>query len=174
MLARPLTKVSDIEEKVEEKFHVSWYIIAYKLIYGFFEFILGLGIAFFGHNAYTLYRNFQSQELLEDPHDLIAKMLNNIVPYLFNHHGYLVFLLILFGTVKIAGAVGLIYKKHWGIDLLLGLTFILLPFQFFNFVFHRSILDLYYIIIGIFIAFYLTNYKPWEYTKKFIQKIKKS
>lgn len=173
MPANQPTKIVNFEKKLEAEFHVSWYIIAYKLIYGFFELVLGIGIAIFGKSAYKLYYNFQAQELIEDPHDLIARTLNKIVPYLFNHHGYIIFLLVLLGTVKIVGAIGLIYKKHWGIDLLLGLTVLLLPFQFYNLIFHHSLIDLYYIVIGIFIAFYLTNYKPWEYTSRRLREMKK-
>ena len=149
------------------------YIVAYKFIFGLVEFLLGSGIIIFGKTFYRLYLNFQSQELLEDPHDLIAGIGRSVVPYIFNHQTYIVFFLLLLGAVKIIGAIGLIYKKPWGVDLLLGLTLVLLPFQLYNVIFHRSLIDLFYLLVGIFIAFYLTNYKPWEYTSRRLREIKK-
>jgi len=151
----------------------TFFIIAYKLIFGLFETILGLGIIIFGKKYYQLYLSFQSQELLEDPHDLIVAIGKNVVPYIINHQTYVVLLLLLLGIVKVVGAIGLIYKKRWGVDLLLGLTLILLPFQFYNTVFHHSLIDIFYMFIGIYIALYLTNYHPWDYTTKWIKGMKK-
>jgi uncharacterized membrane protein len=150
-----------------------FFIIAYKLIFGLVESILGLGIIIFGTKYYQLYLSFQSQELLEDPHDLLATIGNSVVPYIIDHRTYIVLMLLLLGLVKVAGAIGLIYQKRWGVDLLLGLTIVLLPFQFYNLIFHHSLIDLFYIFIGIYIALYLTNYHPWDYTSRLIKGMKK-
>jgi len=157
-------------QKLEEEFHVSSYIIAYKLILGFGEFILGLAVLL-GKKYITLYTNFLTKELLEDPHDLIARTAESIVPYLFRHREYIIFTLIILGLAKIVGSIGLMYKKVWGQDLLLFVTILILPFQIISFLRSPSLFDLVYIIIGIFIIFWLVNFKPKEYVHNFKKRI---
>ncbi len=70
------------------------------------------------------------------------------------------------GLAKIAGAVGLVYKKNWGVDLLVGLTVIILPFQLINLVVHPSFFDFLYLLIGIGIALYLTRFKPHAWVSR--------
>lgn len=160
-------------EEIEEEFHVSGLIIAYKFILGLLEFSLGLAIIFFGKNATNLYRNFKYSELLEDPHDLLVNITEKFVPYLLNHKDYVILILIILGLVKMIGAIGLIYKKNWGLDLLLGVTLLMLPFQIFNFLRNPSLFDLIYILIGVFIVFWLVNFKPHEYIHKVKKRIAK-
>lgn len=148
---------------LEKEFHVSKYIIAYKIILGIFELLLGLGMIFFGNRIFQLYINFRTAELLEDPHDLLVNIIERFVPYIFEHQGLIVFLLFLLAVVKIAGAVGLYYRRHWGLDLLVGLTILLLPFEGYHLLAKFSLLKLSYFIINIFIALYLVNFKPKHY-----------
>ena len=151
------------EEKLEKQYHVSRYIIAYKFILGLFEVILGVGIIIFGKKIYELYVNFRNNELLEDPHDLLAQTTERFVPFLLAHQGYVVFILLLLGITKMAGAVGLWYKKHWGLDILIFVTIALLPFEIFALILHPSLTKTAYFIINLFIALYLVNFKPKDY-----------
>ncbi len=161
-----------IEERIEKEYHVSWYIIAYKLFFGIVEFLLGAGITFFGQTALVWYRVYASRELLEDPHDLLVRLSEGVVPNVLAHHTFLALYLILLGGAKIAGAVGLIYRRNWGVDLLVALTLIMFPFQFIRLIMHPSLSDFLYIFVGLFIALYLINFRPHEWAKRMATKIR--
>ena len=161
------------EELVEKEYHVSWFIVAYKFIFGFLEFALGAGIAFFGKNVLSLYRLYSSQELAEDPHDLIVRLSQHVVPNVLTHDSFLVIYLILLGVVKMVGAVGLLYKKTWGIDVLVAVTLIMFPFQFIQLIRRPSFVDFLYVFIGVAIALYLINFKPRTWARKMIKHIGK-
>jgi uncharacterized membrane protein len=162
---------SSVEQKIEEEYHVSWYIIIYKLLFGLVEFLLGAGITLFGKMALLWYQTSTAQELSEDPHDLVVHLTQGFVPGLLSHNTFLALYLIILGGAKIAGAVGLIYKKNWGVDLLIGLTVVMFPFQFVQLILHPSLADFLYILIGILIALYLVNFKPNEWAKRMSAKI---
>ena len=162
------------EERLEKEYHVSRYIIAYKFILGLFEVILGVGIIIYGKKIYELYINFRNSELLEDPHDLLAQVTERLIPYILAHQGYVVFILLLLGITKMAGCVGLWYKKHWGLDILIVVTIALLPFEIYAMVAHPSLTKTAYFIINLFIALYLVNFNPKGYfthLKKRITKV---
>jgi uncharacterized membrane protein len=144
----------------KDPYHFSWYVIVYKAGLGLFELISGLGIAIFGKWILAQYLLKLSQELLEDPHDLLANLTKGIIPSFFNHNTFIVISLIVLGLTKIAGAIGLIYKKNWGVDLLVGLTAIMLPFQLYNLIVNRSWVDFVYILVGLAIALYLIQFRP--------------
>ncbi len=160
------------EENLEKQYHVSRYIIAYKFILGFFEVILGLGIIIYGKRIYELYLNFRNSELLEDPHDLLARISENLIPYILAHQGYVVFILLLLGVTKMVGCVGLWYRKHWGLDILIAVTIALLPFEVYAIVIHPSATKTAYFIINLFIALYLVNFKPRDYFSDLKKRIK--
>lgn len=149
-----------VERQLEKEFHVSWFIIVYKFIFGLIETLSGFGLAFFGKQILKLYTVDVSKELFEDPHDLIATVSEKFVPNLFTHNNFIVIYLIILGLAKVAGAVGLIYKQNWGVDLLVSLTVVMLPFQIVNLLLHPSLFDSIYILIGILIALYLIEFKP--------------
>jgi uncharacterized membrane protein len=155
-----------IEENVEAEYHVSWAIIAYKLILGVIEFISGMGLIFWSENAFRLYQTVVSQELSEDPHDFLAHLTERVVPSLFTQHTTLAAYLIVLGAAKLAGAIGLIYRKNWGVDLLVGLTVVMFPFQVVNIILHPAVLDFIYLVVGILIALYLINFKPRAWISK--------
>src|SRR3989344_2127092 len=73
-------------QNLEEEYHVSRYIIVYKFLLGLFETILGLGMLLFGSKISELYINFTNRELLEEPHELLALILQRIVPFSLNVH----------------------------------------------------------------------------------------
>jgi uncharacterized membrane protein len=154
----------------KEKFHVSRLIILYKFALGLIEFISGLGIVFLGKQILASTMVQISQELSEDPHDLLANMGVGIVPNIFTHNTFFVTSLILLGFTKIAGAIGLVYKQNWGVDLLVGLTVIMLPFQLINLFVHRSFMDFLYLVLGIVIALYLIQFKPKAWISRVLQK----
>lgn len=142
---------------------VARYIIIYKFLLGFFETILGLGMIVFGKTIYDLYINFRNNELFEDPHDFLALWLEKIVPYLLIHRGWVVLILLLLGITKMAGAIGLWYHKHWGLDILIVVTIGLLPFEIYALIAHPSLTKTAFFIINLFIALYLVNFKPKHY-----------
>ena len=148
------------EESTKE---VSTLIIAYKLISGILEIFLGFGMMLFDTRIFQLYRNFRTQELIEDPHDIFARLLQTVMPAIIQHRVYIISLLFLFGITKIIGAVGLFLKKEWGLDILVGLFLFLFPFDLYNFIIHPSAAKLIYMVINTFIALYLVQFRPHEY-----------
>ncbi len=159
-------------KNLEKEYHISRYIIAYKFILGLFEVILGLGIIVYGKKIYTLYINFRNSEVLEDPHDLLARTLERIVPYLLAHQGYVIFILLLLGVTKIVGCIGLWQRKHWGLDILIVITIGLLPFEISALVLHPNLTKISFFIINLFIALYLVNFNPKGYFTNLKQRIK--
>ncbi len=157
---------------LEEEYHISQAIIIYKFVLGILELLLGVGIFIFGKNILDIYENFKSQEFLEDPHDLILLISDKLLPFILKHQGYIILFLTLFGLVKIFGSIGLWYRKHWGLDLLVGLTIILLPFELYQLFFHPTLLKLGYFLINIFIALYLVEFKPKNYFSKLKKRVK--
>lgn len=161
------------EEHIEAEFHVSWYIIAYKFLFGLTEFLFGTGITLFGKNALTWYRIYAARELSEDPHDLIVHLTRSLVPNILTHHTFLAFYLLVLGGAKIAGAIGLMRHENWGVDLLVALTLIMFPFQFVRLLMHPSVADFFYIFTGIGIALYLINFRPHEWAARMATKLKR-
>lgn len=149
--------------KSKKGLHISTYIIIYKLILGLLELLLGLGIILFQKNVLQIYESFKTQEFLEDPHDLLVKLAENVVPFVLEHRGYIVLILILLGVVKIIGAIGLLYRQHWGLDILVVLTFLLLPFQSYSLLTNPSLYKVIYFTINALIALYLVEFKPKSY-----------
>lgn len=160
--------VKQVEKHLEEDFHVSWYIIFYKFSLGFIELLLGLGIILFGQQTMRWYKVAASHELSEDPHDLLVHISANVVPNILTHNTYFIAYLMLLGSAKIAGSIGLLYKKNWGVDVLVGLTILLFPFQLVNVLIHPNIFDCIYIALGIFIALYLIEFKPRAWISKLL------
>jgi uncharacterized membrane protein (DUF2068 family) len=148
------------EEQIEKEYHVSIYIIVYKFLLGLIELAAGIAVAFFGAKLYQLYQTTVIKELSEEPHDLIARISMSIVPGLFAHHMYVVITFFVLGLAKMAGAIGLVYKQNWGVDLLVGLTMIMAPFQIVSLVRHPNFLELVYLLVGLVIAFYLIEFRP--------------
>lgn len=160
-------------QELEKEYHVSRYIIAYKFILGLFETFLGIGTIIFGRKIYEIYLNFKSSELLEDPHDLLVTIAERVIPYLFAHRWYVVLILLLLGITKIIGSVGLWYKKHWGLDVLIMVTIALLPFESYYLIIHPSFSTIAYFLINILIALYLVNFNPKGYFTNLKSRIKK-
>ncbi len=159
------------EEKIEKEFHISWFIIAYKMAAGLVEFFLGAGILLFGRRAFVFYQAYMAGELAEDPHDLIMRMAASIIPAILTHRTLAVYLIVL-GAAKIAGAVGLLYQQTWGVDLLVSLTLIFFPFQLVRFLRQPTLADFLYIVIGLVIALYLINFKPHEWARKMLHRVR--
>jgi uncharacterized membrane protein len=161
-----------IEENMEGEFHVSRFIIAYKFILGLVELLSGTGLILWGGNAFRLYQTTISQELSEDPHDFLAHLTERVVPSLFAQHTTLAVYLIVLGAAKLAGAIGLIYRKNWGVDLLVGLTMVMAPFQVVQLILHPAILDFVYMIVGLLIALYLINFQPKAWVSRLGARVK--
>lgn len=160
-----MKSINEIQH-LETEYHVSRFIIAYKMAFGLIEFFSGLGIAIFGRNMFVLYTRYLTRELSEEPHDLLAKFSEQIVPHVMTHNTYLLAYLMILGLAKIVGAIGLIFNKHWGVDLLVGLTLVMFPFQCIQLLRHPSVLDFVYLVVGLFIALYLINFKPKEWATR--------
>lgn len=161
------------KKNIEQEYHVSQVIIVYKFVLGFFELILGLGILFGGKQILDLYENFKSQEILEDPRDLFITVIEKLLPIILHHQTFIILALIALGVVKMIGSIGLWYRKHWGLDLLVGLTIILLPFELYQLFPKPSLLKLSYFLINILIALYLVEFKPKDYFAKFKNRVKR-
>lgn len=155
----------------KEPFHVSRYIIIYKIALGLFEFLSGLLIAAFGKQLFAQYMTRLSLELSEDPHDFLANLSFAIVPNYFVHNTIVVTSLILLGAAKIAGAIGLFYHKNWGVDLLVGLTVIMLPFQIIHIFSQPTFFNFLFLLTGIGIALYLVRFQPKAWVSRVFQKI---
>lgn len=164
--------IKSLEEKIENEYFVSRYIIVYKFIFGLIEFSFGVSILLFGHKALILFNRYAQSELLEDPHDLLVNFLEKFVPYFFTHNIFLALYLVILGGAKIAGSIGLIYKKNWGVDLLVTLTLIMFPFQVVKLFSDHSIPEFIYLVVGVFIALYLINFKPDQWVKRVTKNIK--
>lgn len=161
-----------IEEMIEKEYHVSWYIIVYKLVFGVAEILLGIGITIFGRVALHWYNVYMVKELSEDPGDLLVRLTEGIIPNVLTHHTFLAIYLVVLGAAKTVGAIGLIYKKTWGVDLLIGLTIIMLPFQIVQLILHPSFADFLYILVGLLIAMYLVNFRPRKWVGRMAARVK--
>ncbi len=148
------------EEALEAEFHVSIYIVVYKFLLGIIEFSMGIVVAAFGAEIYRSLQSSLLRELSEDPHDLLARVAESIVPNVLTHNTFVVISLIVLGLAKMAGAVGLIYKENWGVDLLVGLTIVMAPFQIVSLVLHPRVFDTLYLVVGLVIALYLVEFRP--------------
>ncbi len=155
-----LIKIFPKEQEIENEFHVSIYIVVYKFLLGLFEFGSGVTIGLFGSRIYQYYQASLLKELSEDPHDVLARLSEMVVPNLLTHSGFVVIYLLVLGLAKMIGAIGLIYKQNWGVDLLVVLTILMAPFQIVGLIIHPHILDLLYLVMGLLIALYLIEFKP--------------
>ncbi len=155
-----LIKIFPKEQEIENEFHVSIYIVVYKFLLGLFEFGGGMIIAFLGSRIYAIYQASLFKELSEDPHDLLARLSESVVPNVLTHNNYVVIYLLVLGLAKMIGAIGLIYKQNWGVDLLVVLTLLMAPFQIVNLILHPQVFDFIYLVVGLLIALYLIEFKP--------------
>ena len=165
-----LIKLFPKEQQIENEFHVSIYIIVYKFLLGLFEFGAGLTISIFGSRLYQLYQASLFKELSEDPHDTLARLSESIVPNVLTHNSYVVIYLLVLGLAKMIGAIGLIYKQNWGVDLLVVLTILMAPFQIVSLILHPHILDLLYLVVGLLIALYLIEFRPRAWISRMLLK----
>ena len=152
-----------MNQEDKEEVRVARYIIVYKFLLGLLETLLGLGMIIFGRTIFELYTNFRNNELFEEPHDFLAMVVEKIMPYILAHRGWVVLILLLLGITKMAGAVGLWYRKHWGLDILIVVTIALLPFEVYALLAHPSLTKTAYFIINLFIALYLVRFNPKGY-----------
>jgi uncharacterized membrane protein (DUF2068 family) len=152
---------------------VSKIIIFYKLITGIVELILGLSILFFGRNISRIYANYKLIELLGDPHDLLINMAQKIIPTLIHYHVYLMITMVVFGAVKLIGAIALLYEKEWGLDLLVLFFFLLLPLDIYTLFSQPTVLKTLYFMTNTLITLYLIEFRPHKYFWKYIRYFKK-
>jgi uncharacterized membrane protein len=159
------------EEEIEREFHVSWWIIIYKLFFGIVEAGAGILLIIFGQKLLNMYNTSVALELFEDPHDLLANISQSFVPGLLAQSTIIVIYLMILGGAKIAGAIGLINKQNWGVDLLVGLTIILFPFQIADMIISFSLFKVLYVVVGLLIALYLVEFKPKAWISKMLEKL---
>ena len=156
-------------ETTEKEFRVSIYVLIYEFILGLFELAAGLTIALFGSRIYAVYQTSLIRELSEDPNDLLAHLSETFVPGLLTHNALVILYLIIFGLAKIAGAIGLIYKQNWGVDLLVGLIIVMAPFQLYEFITRPNFLGLLYLIGSLLIALYLVEFRPGAWISRMLR-----
>ncbi len=145
-------------------------IIVYKLVLGLIELGGGLALTFFGSQLEARAMFMIYRELSEDPHDVLASLIVRIIPNLFTHHAIFVVSLILLGLTKIAGAIGLFYKKNWGVDLLVCMTAVMAPFQLISILTHPALFDVLYLLAGVLIALYLIRFQPRAWVSRVFQR----
>ena len=155
-----------MEEKEKQKEEVSFVVVGYKIVSGIFEVLFAIALAFFRRPIYRWYLQISTQELFEDPHDLLARTFQTIIPVVTQHRVYLIFLLSILGITKIIGAIAILKKKEWGLDLMVGLFVFLLPFDLYNLTMHPSLLKCVYLVINSLIVFYLIRFRARYYVKK--------
>lgn len=156
-----------------EPSHISKTVIIYKFVTGIIELILGLGILFFGRNISKIYSQYKVRELLDDPHDSLITLIDKITPTLIHYRTYFMIFLLVFGLVKIIGAIGLLKNKEWGLDLLILFFFLMLPFDIYTLLSHATFLKSLYFIINTLIALYLVQFRPHTYFWKYIKYLKR-
>ncbi len=156
------------EPQIEKEFHVSVYIVIYKFVLGLIEFSAAVTIALAGSRIYQFYQASLLKELSEDPHDLLARLSESVVPNFLTHNTFVVIYLVVLGVAKMVGAVGLIYKQDWGVDLLVLLTILMAPFQIVNLILHPHVFDLFYLVVGLLIALYLIEFRPRAWVSKLL------
>jgi uncharacterized membrane protein (DUF2068 family) len=160
-----------MQREKNRRFPISFYVIVYKFTLGVGELLLGIGILLFGDVILQLFQNFKHQELFEDPHDIFVRLSEYFVPYFLEYKGWIIVILIVLGLIKIFGAIGLWYHKHWGLDLLVGLTFLVLPFELIGVLHHPSLPKLIFVVINFLIALYLVQFQPQAYFNDFKKRV---
>lgn len=161
-----------MNEKSKAEANVPKIIIAYELVFGFFELLSSLGIFILGNRLLDIYNFFVNRELLQDPNDLTIRLTEKVIPNLFNHHIYIALLLLTFGVIKITSGIGLIYKKLWAEHLLIIFLIILIPFEFVALLRHLSVADLIYLAVDVTIVAYLIQFRPVQYYQKLVRDLK--
>ncbi len=157
------------EEIIGKEFHVSIYVLVYEFVVGTAELLSGVAIALYGSRMYQLYQASLIKVLDDDPDDLLARISEKFVPNILNHSSYVVLYLLALGLVKIVGAIGLVQKKNWGVDLLVGLILLMAPFQITGLIVHHNLLDLLYLVVGLLIALYLIEFRPAAWISRILK-----
>jgi uncharacterized membrane protein len=154
------------EEKVKE---ISPLVIGYKFALGIIELVLGLGIGFFGEEVLDAFNGLQGASFFDDPNDLLANILQGILPYITVHKVAVSVILILLGLVKIISCIAIWYGKEWGVHLLLLLMLVLLPFDLYGLIRNLSIGSVVLNVINIWIIYSITDNHPIKYIKSWEQ-----
>jgi len=152
---------------------VSSVVVVYKFISGLVELIIGLSIILFGKNISRIYTQYKLRELLEDPHDRLIITVQKMVPFFVHYRTYFIVTLVLFGIVKMIGALALFYHKEWGLDILILFFFLLLPFDIHTLFSHPTILKTLYFLINTLITLYLVEFQPHTHLQKYIRYLRK-
>ena len=136
---------------------------------GIFELLTGIAIAVYGSRMYQLYQATLIKELSEDPDDVLVRLSEKLVPNILTHNSYVILYLLALGLVKIVGAIGLLQKQNWGVDLLVGLIIVMAPFQITGLLVHRNWFDLIYLAVGLLIALYLVEFRPGAWISRLLR-----
>ncbi len=154
----------------EGELEISNTIVVYKFVLGIGETLLGLSILFYGRAIVRIYEHYQVKELLEDPHDRLIAFTKTLLPFLLSNQTYFIIFLFLLGLSKIIGSIALWRGHDWGLDLIVGLFVILVPFNIVELVNHPTPVKLVYFLIDLLITFYLVEFKPHKYLKRLYRK----
>lgn len=154
----------------EDDIKISKGIVLYKFILGVGELSIAFSLIFFGRNIGRIYQQYRVRELLEDPHDRLIKFIQGVSPYLNQNRTYFIGLLLILGITKVIGAIGLWKNKEWGLDLIVGLFVILIPFDMIDLIIKPSFIRVVYFLINVLITFYLLEFKPHKYLRRLKKK----
>lgn len=154
----------------DEDIRISKTIVVYKFILGVGELALAFSLIIFGRNLGRVYQQYRVRELLEDPHDRLIAFIQYISPVLAQNRNYFIGLLILLGVTKVCGAIALWRGHDWGLDLIVGLFVILVPFDIAELFYRPTLVKFIYFFINLLITFYLIEFKPHKYLRRLVKK----
>jgi uncharacterized membrane protein len=107
---------------------VRWSIVAFKFVSGLAELATGAIVMIVpSPTIRTLFNLAAREEFREDPHDRLLPFIQHRLPELLGRKTFIGAALIVLGTIKLVGAIGLLLKKPWGYFLLLGVLLVVLP-----------------------------------------------
>lgn len=124
-----------------DRIHLYFQIgIIFKTIFAVLEIIGGSSLFFISHNfIVNAVLVLTQNELLEDPHDLIANYLLNASSHIFSSTQYFAaFYLLSHGLVKIIALVGLIKKKLWSYPISIFIFTVFIAYQLYRYTLTHS------------------------------------
>jgi len=135
-----------------------------KAFDGILEIIAGIAVFFSGSLATSLNILVQN-ELLEDPHDLVAGLLQHVLPFLVHNIGLFAALYLLsHGVVKIFVVVGLLRDKLWAYPTALIIFSLFVIYQIYSYSLNHSLFMIFLTLLDL--AVIALTWHEYQYFKK--------
>ncbi len=139
------------------------FVVFYELVSGFVGMVIGIGLAIFGEEIQDIYLSFRDAGVLDHPHNAMIGIVQKYAPFLIGHYLFVGIYLVLVGVFKLTGGVGLMYRKKWADNMLVGLLLLFLPLDIWSLFHHPSITRVLFIFTNIVIIVYLTRKQIVKY-----------